>query len=84
MRPCSRSWFGEHRQRLDRERRRLTVAIEARRRAVDRIGLPQVRAFRLAQVEQEEREWRLALTMREAALPELTLLLVVAVAEGTP
>jgi hypothetical protein len=74
----------EHRQRLDRERRRLTVAIEARRRAVERIGLPQVRAFRLAQVEQEEREWRSALARRETALPELTLLLMVAVTEGTP
>jgi hypothetical protein len=74
----------EQQQHLDRERRRLTVAIEARRRAVDRLGLPEVRAFRRAQVEREERLWRVQLAKNETGLPELTPLLMVAVAGEGP
>lgn len=74
-----------HRQRLQRERKKSMQAFAARRRAIERIGLPQVRSHRLAQLEEEERTWNADFTSRENSLPELTavLLLRVEVAGGT-
>jgi SNF2 family DNA or RNA helicase len=70
----------EHRARTERERRKTERVFSARRRAVERIGLPQVRAFRLAQLQDEEREWRSRMERADRALPVLTPLLVVRVA----
>ncbi len=78
--------FGElvqrHRDRIEKERRKMTVAFGARRRAIDRLGLPQVRDFRLAQLAQEETEWRRDIALRERGLPDLNPLLLVAIGRG--
>jgi hypothetical protein len=66
----------EHRSRLDRERAKGHAAFAARRRAINRIGLPAVRANRLVQLDAEEREWREALEGRAQILPELTPILI--------
>ena len=77
-----------HRERIGQERRKMAVAFGARRRAVERLGLPQVRDFRLAQLEQEEADWRRDLAQREHGLPDLSPLLLIAIvssaAEVTP
>lgn len=75
----------KHAERIAQERRKMAVAFAARRRSIERIGLPQVRDFRMGQLLQEETAWRQGLAEREAALPDLTpLLLVAIVAEGAP
>jgi superfamily II DNA or RNA helicase len=69
----------EHRDRLERERIKGHAAFEARRRSINRIGLPAVRAHRLAQLEAEERAWRAAIDERTVILPELTPILILRV-----
>ena len=65
-----------HRERLTRERDKGTYAFAVRRRAVDRIGLPQVRNHRLAILDREEREWHARLERRAQVIPEVVPLLL--------
>ena len=74
-----RELLQRHRERLATEVRKMSGAFSARRRAIERIGLPQVRHFRLAQLDREEAEWRRDLKSREDSLPELNLMLLVEV-----
>ena len=75
-----------HRECLAAETRKTTVAFAARRRAIERLGLPQVRDFRLRQLAEEEAAWRRDLEAREQGLPELSPILLVEVARigGSP
>lgn len=66
-----------HRERLTRERDKGTYAFAARRRSVERIGLPQVRDHRLAILEREEREWFAQLERRSQIIPEMVPLLLI-------
>lgn len=65
------------RQQLDREREKGEYAFAARRRAIKRIGLPQVRDYRLAQLPQEEKAWGEQLELAAEVSPELVPLLVI-------
>ena len=49
------------------------------RQVIERIGLPEVRAYRLAQFEQEEKAWQEQLDRRAKTNPELVPLLVLRV-----
>lgn len=69
-----------HRESTRRERKKGTHAFAGRKRAIDRLGLPQVRAHRLARLAAEEQEWSAELAAREAALPELTAIVLVRIA----
>ena len=74
----------EYRGRLDRERSKGETAFAARRRAINRIGLPAVRAHRLAQLDAEEKEWYEVLARRAQILPELTPILILRIqGQGT-
>lgn len=66
-----------HRERLTRERDKGAYAFAARRRAVERIGLPQVRDHRLAILDREEREWFAQLERRSQIIPEMVPLLLI-------
>jgi len=68
-----------HRARVNRARERGGAAFEARRRAIERIGLRQVRAYRLANLDAEEVAWQRSIEEDASILPELTLLLVLRV-----
>jgi hypothetical protein len=68
---------GEHRSRLEQERDKGSFAFQSRRRAVERIGLPAVRAHRLSQLEDEERAWGEAVERRERIEPDLVPLIMV-------
>ncbi|GLW60408.1 hypothetical protein Hthe01_07570 [Hydrogenophilus thermoluteolus] len=68
-----------HRERLAREREKGEYAFAARRRAIDRIGLAQVRNHRLSLLEQEEARFREQLERRAQILPEMAPLLLVRV-----
>jgi hypothetical protein len=65
-----------HRERLAREREKGEYAFAARRRAIERIGLPQVRNHRLQRLEAEYMSWNSSLVRQHRLLPELTCVLV--------
>jgi hypothetical protein len=69
-----------HRERFLRERTKSAKAFAARRRAIERIGLPQVRDHRLGQLEQEERRWTSEMEAKESTIPELSAVLLVRIA----
>jgi len=66
-----------HRERLTRERDKGTYAFAARRRSVERIGLPQVQDHRLSILDREEREWFTQLERRSQIIPEMVPLLLI-------
>jgi superfamily II DNA or RNA helicase len=68
-----------HQQGVVRERKKGSHAFASRRRAVERLGLPQVRAHRLRLLDQEEQAWSNELSAREAVLPDLAAVLMVRV-----
>ena len=65
-----------HREMLQQEREKAEYAFAARRKAIERVGLPQVRAHRLQRLAQEEQEFWAELARREQILPELTPLIL--------
>lgn len=69
----------ELRDRLKREQTKMAESFRARRRVVERIGLPEVREHRLRALAGEEREWQQTLEQSQQISPELTLLVVVRV-----
>jgi len=70
-----------HLSRLAHERQKGEYAFEARRRAIKRIGLPEVRDFRLDILRQEEQTFREEIDRKSEVLPEMTALLLIR-AEG--
>ena len=68
-----------HASHISQERRKMALAFRARRRSLARIGLPQVRDFRFAQLDQEEAAWRRDIDQREAGLADLSCLTLVAI-----
>jgi superfamily II DNA or RNA helicase len=60
-----------HRTRLEREKENKCHAFEARRRAIERIGLPAVRQHRLNELAKEENAWRSEFGRRADVHPEL-------------
>jgi hypothetical protein len=74
-----RELLAKHVHHLERERRKGTRAFEARRRALDRIGLTQVKQYRVSQLEKERQAWEERMRQLETALPELSAILVVRV-----
>ena len=71
-----------HREQLAREHKKGDYAFAARRRAIERLGLPEVRAHRLARLEQDERSWREALEAKAEISPEMIPLLLLHVTGG--
>jgi len=69
----------KHAESLEIEKEKSTYGFNARRKAIERIGLPEVKNFRLAKLEQEFDEWKVLLEQRKQVTPELAALLVLAV-----
>nr|WP_234831104.1 helicase-related protein [Rhodopseudomonas palustris] len=68
-----------HQMSIVRERKKGMHAFSSRRRAIERLGLPQVRAHRLRLLNDEEQAWSRDLAKRETALPDLAAVLVIRV-----
>jgi hypothetical protein len=68
-----------HHKRLEREKENKRYSFEARRRAIERIGLPAVRQHRLAELDKEEMAWHLESESRTFVYPELIPRLVLRV-----
>jgi len=73
-----------HGERLTRERDKGAYAFAARRRTVERIGLPAVRDHRLAQLEREAHAWREQSKRKAQVSPALVPLLLLRREGGTP
>jgi hypothetical protein len=71
-----------HQQRLKREQEKGRYAFQARRDALNRIGLPEVRQHRLKRLEEEERAWAEERRKREQVLPELQPVVLLRVEAG--
>ncbi len=80
--PIYEALVQEHRDRIAREREKADYAFAARRRTVERIGLPQVRNYRLNLLAQEERSFQEQLDQKAHAYPEMAPLLVIRVEGG--
>jgi hypothetical protein len=76
------SLLQEHKGRIARERDRSDYAFASRRRSIERIGLPQVRNYRLNLLMQEERSFQEQINKKTRAYPEMVPLLVIRV-EGS-
>lgn len=69
-----------YRRGLEHEKQKTLAAFASRRRAIERLGLPQVRAHRLGQLAREQATFERELEAREAALPELRAIAMVRIA----
>jgi hypothetical protein len=69
-------------QRVQREEERGSYAFAARRRAIERVGLPEVRNFRLMRLDEEERQWREGLSLKTHVIPELVPIVLMRVVGG--
>ena len=80
-RPVFEEFVRKHEDTLRQEDEKTQYSFKTRRKMIGRIGLPEVRTYRLAQLEQEERDWQTEFKRRQELSPELGPL-VVAVVEG--
>ncbi|HBP90840.1 MAG TPA: helicase [Nitrospiraceae bacterium] len=80
--PLYEALVQEHQARIARERDKANYAFTARRKIVERIGLPQVRNHRLNLLAQEERIFQEQLTHKSQAYPEMVPLLLLRVEGG--
>ncbi|MDI6815810.1 MAG: helicase-related protein [Actinomycetota bacterium] len=72
----------EHRLSIGREEDRGVIAFGSRRKAIERVGLPEVRQFRTARLASEEDEWRKELETAKQIVPEIRPLLLMRIVEG--
>lgn len=61
---------------VTREEERGMVAFTSRRKAIERVGLPEVRRYRLARCDAEETEWRHELQSARQTIPEIRPLMM--------
>ncbi|MDH7577644.1 MAG: helicase-related protein [Bacillota bacterium] len=81
--PIYEALMQEHRARIAREREKAEYAFAARHKAIQRIGLPQVRSYRLNLLAQEEQNFLEQLEHRAQAYPEMVPLLLIRVEGGS-
>lgn len=67
---------------MSREEERGMIAFASRRKAIDRLGLPEVRQFRLARLDEDESQWRSELKSARQIVPEMRPLLMLNIGNG--
>lgn len=72
----------EHIASVTREEERGVVAFGSRRKAIDRLGLPEVRQYRLGRCDAEEAEWQNELQTARQIVPEIRPLLLMRIIKG--
>jgi len=73
----------EHSAALAREEERGAYYFESRRKAIERIGLSEVRQYRLSRCDMEERDWRADLEFARQIVPEIRPLLMLRIIKGS-
>lgn len=74
----------EHQSSVAREEERGAVAFVARRKAIDRVGLAEVRQYRLDRCDVDETEWRNELKFARQVTPEIRPLLLMRIISEVP
>ena len=69
----------DYMETLQQEKEKAEYGFTARERAIERIGLPEVRTFRLNKLAQEKQLWQEAYSKRQSLKPELDALLILRV-----
>ena len=72
----------EHRNSIKREEERGMVAFSAKRKAIERVGLPEVRQHRFNRCDAEENAWRSELQSARQTVPEIRPLLLMRIIKG--
>lgn len=67
---------------VTREEERGMVAFASRRKAIERVGLPEVRQYRIARCDAEEADWRHELQSARQIVPEIRPLLMLRIIKG--
>ncbi|MCL4514306.1 MAG: DEAD/DEAH box helicase [Firmicutes bacterium] len=80
--PIYEGLMREHETYIAREREKAVYALTARRKAIERIGLAQVRSHRLNLLAQEEQSLQEELERRAQVFPDMVCLLVIRVEGG--
>ena len=65
-----------HTDSVTREEERGRIAFASRRKAIERVGLPEVRQYRMARCDEQEAQWRQALQAVQQVVPEIRPLLM--------
>lgn len=71
-----------HLASVNREEERGMVTFTSRRKAIERVGLSEVRQYRLARCDAEETEWRHELQSARQIVPEIRSLLMLRIIKG--
>ena len=71
-----------HLASVNREEERGMVAFTSRRKAIERVGLPEVRQYRLARCAAEENDWQHELQSARQIVPEIRSLLMLRIIKG--
>jgi len=71
-----------HQSKIQRETKKMRFAFDARKRNIERIGLAEVRQFRLRQLEQDREGWERKLASADRILPSLEPIIIVRVTAG--
>ena len=71
-----------HLSSVAREEERGIVSFASRRKAIERVGLPEVRQFRLFRCDADESEWRHELQSARQIVPEIRPLLMLRIIKG--
>jgi superfamily II DNA or RNA helicase len=72
-----------HLDSVIREEERGMIAFAARRKAIERLGLPEVRQYRLTRCDAEETQWRRELQTIRQVVPEMRPLLILGINHGS-
>jgi SNF2 family DNA or RNA helicase len=70
-----------HKESMEQEEKRANIAFSARKKAIEALGLPEVRKYRLARLEEEMTQWRREFERAAQAIPEMKPLLIMKIEE---
>ncbi|MCR5220000.1 MAG: helicase, partial [bacterium] len=72
----------EHLASVAREEERGRISFASRRKAIERVGLPEVRRFRLSRCDADESGWRQEIHLARQMVPEIRPLLMLRIVAG--
>lgn len=82
--PIYQQLLQEYQARQTEQKDKSLYRFAARRKAIERVGLPEVRQYRLDRLTEEQRQWELAERQQPPPFPELELIQILMVKGGNP
>ena len=73
---------GEHNEAISAEEERAQYFFTVREKAIMRVGLPEVRNYRLAKLATEKKEWQQEIESARQIIPEIRPLLLLGIMGG--